>query len=281
MTNLFVSVAYDHSRIRGPLSQPQPERGRGISRRPTRARALRDKAPRLVSVRTRPAATLLIWSRPDRRTRDNLRLNFRQRFSIFNVTATIILQGLWRRLATDSLVGGRRWSRAGRRSAAEAATTSDSARKRCPPTTTTWRRTGRVSLNRCIRSTAPEFAAASGIFLTSALQTNSGRYYAITTGKDDNMDSSPNDRPPGVERNAGPAMWSANVNFNVSKAFFFGARPAGGGTQPNVNVFANMTNAFNRPNYNNPSGIMTSPNFGRITSAGTPREIEVGLRFQF
>jgi hypothetical protein len=30
-----------------------------------------------------------------------------------------------------------------------------------------------------------------------------------------------------------------------------------------------------------PSGVMTSPNFGRSTSAQNPREIEVGLRFQF
>jgi hypothetical protein len=42
-----------------------------------------------------------------------------------------------------------------------------------------------------------------------------------------------------------------------------------------------MTNAFNRPNYARPSGVMTSPNFMRITSAGEPREIEVGMRFQF
>ena len=108
-----------------------------------------------------------------------------------------------------------------------------------------------------------------------------GRYYTITTGKDDNMDSSVNDRPPGVKRNSGPALWSISANFNISKAFFFGTKPANGGTQTNVNLFANMTNAFNRPNYAIPSGVMTSPNFRKSTSAGDPREIEVGLRYQF
>jgi hypothetical protein len=120
-----------------------------------------------------------------------------------------------------------------------------------------------------------------GIFLTSALAVNDGRYYTITTGKDDNMDSSPNDRPPGVPRNRGDGQWSVSANFNISKAFFLGAKPSNGGTQTNVNLFANMTNAFNRPNYNNPSGVMTSPNFGKITSAAEPRNIEVGMRFQF
>jgi hypothetical protein len=42
-----------------------------------------------------------------------------------------------------------------------------------------------------------------------------------------------------------------------------------------------MTDAFNHPNYAAPSGIMTSPNFGKSTSAGDPREIDAGLRFQF
>ena len=62
---------------------------------------------------------------------------------------------------------------------------------------------------------------------------------------------------------------------------FFGGTQGNGNTQTNVNVFANMTNAFNRPNYGIPSGVMTSSNFGKSTNAGNPREIEVGMRFQF
>jgi hypothetical protein len=48
-----------------------------------------------------------------------------------------------------------------------------------------------------------------------------------------------------------------------------------------VNVFVNMTNAFNRTNLRQPSGVMSSPNFGRSTSAESPREVEAGVRFQF
>jgi hypothetical protein len=48
-----------------------------------------------------------------------------------------------------------------------------------------------------------------------------------------------------------------------------------------MNLFANMTNAFNRLNRGQPSGVRTSPNFGKSTSALDPRQIEVGMRFQF
>jgi hypothetical protein len=119
-----------------------------------------------------------------------------------------------------------------------------------------------------------------GVFLTNTMNARSAQRYTILTGRDDNQDTSVNDRPPGVPRNGSKGTRSLAFNFNISKAFFFGSAQQGS-TRTNVNVFANMTNAFNRPNYATPSGVMTSPNFGRATSAGDPREIEVGLRFQF
>jgi hypothetical protein len=120
-----------------------------------------------------------------------------------------------------------------------------------------------------------------GVFVSGAMSFHSGRYFTITTGKDDNRDSSVNDRPAGVAPNTERGPKYANVDFNVSKAFFL-RRAAGSATSgTNVNVFANMTNAFNHVHYGTPSGVMTSPNFRRITSATDPREIEVGLRFQF
>ena len=48
-----------------------------------------------------------------------------------------------------------------------------------------------------------------------------------------------------------------------------------------MNLFANVTNMFNQVLYNNPSSVMSSDNFGKYTSASDPREVEVGLRFQF
>jgi hypothetical protein len=82
-----------------------------------------------------------------------------------------------------------------------------------------------------------------------------------------------------------------NVSFNFSKAFELrgvsGAQPqrrgaatgVAGGAQ--MNVFANLNNAFNMPHPGTPSGVMTSPFFARSFNATSPREIEVGMRFQF
>jgi hypothetical protein len=121
-----------------------------------------------------------------------------------------------------------------------------------------------------------------GIFLTGVVTANSGRAYTITTGRDDNNDTQVNDRPPGVGRftERGPAYFT--TDFNISKAVFLRTAQAGGGvSRANVNVFVNMTNAFNRTNLGNPSGVLSSPNFGKSTSADNPREVEAGVRFQF
>jgi hypothetical protein len=118
-----------------------------------------------------------------------------------------------------------------------------------------------------------------GIFLTTRLSAHSGEHYTVTTGRDDNRDGTINDRPAGEGRTGRNGPDYFNVDLNLSKAFFVGA--GNGDTRPNVNVFVNMVNALNRVHYGPPSGVLTSPNFGRSTSAEQPREIEVGLRFQF
>jgi len=50
---------------------------------------------------------------------------------------------------------------------------------------------------------------------------------------------------------------------------------------PQMNVFANLNNAFNMTHPGTPSGVMTSPFFRRSYNATSPRTIEVGMRFQF
>ena len=42
-----------------------------------------------------------------------------------------------------------------------------------------------------------------------------------------------------------------------------------------------IQNAFNHRNFNNPSGVMTSPFFGQSTTAQAPRMVELGVRFNF
>ncbi|PYS53431.1 MAG: hypothetical protein DMG13_12615 [Acidobacteria bacterium] len=191
------------------------------------------------------------------------RLNFRQRFSIFNVSAAYLVQ---RALPETSPNGD--------------ALSSDNYNLRadyvrshgtCCPT---------HNVNSTVNARLP-----LGIFLTGTAALSGPHWYNITTGKDDNRDSVINDRPPGFPRNGGKGPKTLNFNFNISKAFFFGAPPGingkGSGTRKNLNVFANMTNAFNRTNYGTPSGVMTSPNFGKFTSAQDPRQIEAGMRYQF
>ena len=125
-----------------------------------------------------------------------------------------------------------------------------------------------------------------GVFLTNTTNVNSGNRYNITTGTDDNSDGVFNDRPTGYARNSGDGPRFLNFNFNISKAFFIGAKPepgkSGGSSQSNLNLFANMTNAFNRTNLGTPSGVMSSADtFGKPYNARNAREIQVGLRYQF
>ena len=42
-----------------------------------------------------------------------------------------------------------------------------------------------------------------------------------------------------------------------------------------------LFNAFNRVNFHNPNGTITSSSFGTISSAGPPRQVQLGLKFSF
>jgi hypothetical protein len=187
-------------------------------------------------------------------------LTYRQRFSIFTASANYLLQ--------------RMYSSGGPNPATAGSTSSDSYNLR-----------GDWSLDRTFPthnlSTAVNAQLPLGLFLTGTMTTNTGQRYNITTGRDDNQDGNLSDRPPGLGRNSGPPRGVITFDFNISKAFFFDAAGGNGGTRKNANVFANITNAFNRANMNPASGVMTSPNFGLATSAMDPRLIEIGMRFQF
>ena len=194
--------------------------------------------------------------------RHSFRVSARQRFSIFNASSSYIFQRSWA---------------AGRPNAGGDLPTNNYDLR------SDWSLSAVVSahtFNGNLNAQLP-----LGVFLSGTMSYLSPKPYNVTTGRDDNLDSQLTDRPPGVPRNSewGPSFLA--FNFNISKAFFFGAATGGSGgrgnTRKNLNVFANMTNAFNHVNYGLPSGVMTSPNFGRSTNGGEPREIEVGLRFQF
>jgi hypothetical protein len=195
--------------------------------------------------------------------RHTLRLNFRQRFSIFAVSANYTLQ----RVSNDAAPNG-----GGDR---PADLPMDNYNLRADFIHSHGGQFSTHTFSNTVNARLP-----LGLFLTETMSVNSGQWYTVITGKDDNRDSTINDRPPGFPRGGSSGPNPLNFNFNISKAFFFSAAQ-NGNTRTNMNLFANMTNAFNRTNYGVPSGVMTSPNFGMPTSALDPRQIEVGMRFQF
>jgi hypothetical protein len=258
LTNMFISATYGYEReyhrlrlrnLNAPFDSTAPF---PRSCRPTQSAetCVRPDPSRGDVVNREASANLLSHT---------LLLSYRQRFSVFNVTASYLLQ----RVLPETAPNGR-------------SLPSDNYNLRldytgshgtCCPTHT---------VNGAVNAQLP-----LGVFLTGTMSLTAPNWYNITTGKDDNRDSTINDRPPGVGRNSGKGPKTLNFDFNISKAFFFSSNGGGTGTRTNLNVFANMTNAFNRTNLGRPSGVMTSPNFGRSTSALDPRQIEVGMRFQF
>jgi hypothetical protein len=148
----------------------------------------------------------------------------------------------------------------------------------------------------------------SGFKIATSVNASSGQPYNITTGRDDNNDTISNDRPSGVRRNAGRTAGRWDAGARLSWTFGFGQRKnadgAGGpmvvmhrvgGGEASMSGFSGgaedkrwrfelylaATNVFNRVNPLGYSGVMTSPFFGRPTSAAAPRRIELGARFGF
>jgi hypothetical protein len=67
----------------------------------------------------------------------------------------------------------------------------------------------------------------------------------------------------------------ANVDFALAKTW----TPGGPGRQ--LEFRWEIFNLFNRANFDLPNRIFGTPNFGRIFSAKSPREMQFGLRFAF
>ncbi|HEY3044845.1 MAG TPA: TonB-dependent receptor [Vicinamibacterales bacterium] len=131
---------------------------------------------------------------------------------------------------------------------------------------------------------------------------NSGSPYTIRTGHDDNGDLIFNDRPAGVGRNTERAPWQWTINPAVQYSWGFGRRPnvlppgvtviAGGGvptiqnfqqdpTRYRLQVFVQVQNLTNRPNYVGYSGTLTSPFFGQPTAVNGTRKVDVGMNLNF
>jgi hypothetical protein len=198
----------------------------------------------------------------------HFKASMRQRFSIFNVSANYLYYYGFSDQEADA-----------RGSVLALPTNSYNLREN-------WGNPGnaRHTFNTSVNSRLP-----MDVYVTTTISAKSGTFYNITTGKDDNKDGVINDRPPGVPKNSALGPHYFDVGFNISKAFELNraaaASPQRGavtsGPGPQMNVFANLNNAFNMTHYGVPSGVMTSPFFAKSFNASSPRTIEVGMRFQF
>jgi hypothetical protein len=190
----------------------------------------------------------------------NIKVNVRQRFSIFNITGNYTYYSGYNDEPT-------------------------------PQTTVLsnnydmWSDWGRSATPRHSFTTGVNSRLPLDVYLTTKVTARTGIYYNITTGRDDNGDGFIVDRPAGVAKNSALGPGFFDVGFNLSKAFPLsrgsGPAPRNTNSGPQMNVFTNVNNAFNMIHPGIPSGVMSSPFFGRSTNATSPREIEVGVRFQF
>jgi hypothetical protein len=251
LSNLLVTASYDYQRefhrmrvrnLNAPFDATSPV-----------LRSCRPEQPDDTCIRPDPSrGNILSLESSGNDVKHDLQLSVRKRFSIFNISGEYSLERIY-----GDVQGN------------QGANAMDNYDLRAD-----WGRAPnpRHSVQAIVNARLP-----LGVFLTARMDARSGRYYSVRTGRDDNRDNNVNDRPEGVGPNTlrGPSY--LDFDFNISKAFFL----RGSGTGPNINVFANVTNAFNHIHYGTPSGVLTSPNFGRSTSAEDPREIEAGIRFQF
>ena len=147
-----------------------------------------------------------------------------------------------------------------------------------------------------------------GVSLGTLFNYSSATPYNITTGFDDNGDSTINDRPRGTGRNSGRGSAQWNLSARLGWGFGFGKRPEAtsqGGTPRMVRIsggdadvpampgmlgankkyrwefYTQATNVFNHANQVSFAGVQTSPFFGQATAALPGRRIEVGTRFSF
>jgi hypothetical protein len=140
-----------------------------------------------------------------------------------------------------------------------------------------------------------------GLFISVSGRWNSGGYYNLTTGRDDNQDAIFNDRPSGVSRNSLQATYTTATDMRLSWTLpsmrsngsaNLQRGPGGGGprgrggpggqrSQQRFEIYLWASNLFNRVNKTGYVGVQTSPLFMRATTAQAARRVELGWRYSF
>lgn len=112
---------------------------------------------------------------------------------------------------------------------------------------------------------------------------NAGQPYTWFTGYDDNRDGFLNDRPPGEGLRSLRGAGQQTLNMRVQYAFALN-NPAGGPigqARYRMNLFVNVNNLTNHQNLGGYSGVATSRFFRQPTFAMNPRNVNVGVGFNF
>ena len=99
---------------------------------------------------------------------------------------------------------------------------------------------------------------------------NPAAFALVPVGSATNATLRPGTYIPGDAR--GPARW--NVNATIAKNFAIGAGRR-------LQVRADMFGVLNKKDWGNPSSAINASDFGRITSAGGSRAVQIGARLTF
>ena len=122
-------------------------------------------------------------------------------------------------------------------------------------------------------------AVVNGLQFGYVVSYATGVPFNVVAGSDLNFDTNNNDRPAGVGRNSGRQPSTSSVDLRISRSFALGERQR-------VQALVEAFNVFNHVNVlvvNSTFGTGTTPlpAFGQPTTAGDPRQIQLGLRWSF
>lgn len=112
-----------------------------------------------------------------------------------------------------------------------------------------------------------------GLQLGLVISIRSSPPYNITTGKDDNLDGTINDRPPGVGRNSARGSGFFELDARVVKMIGFGGA--------RFELSAESFNLTNHANWSAYDGQQNSVTYLRPTAAGIARQVQLGANFKF
>jgi hypothetical protein len=123
------------------------------------------------------------------------------------------------------------------------------------------------------------FQPDSVLNLSVGIFANSGSPWTVLTGADAYGDDLFNTRPDGVGRNS--ETYPSNVDLDVRWGHDFALTANKADEAPKLGFSAGAFNVLNHVNATGINQVETSTSFGQVTSVGSPRRIQLAMRFEF